>query len=100
MTDAQSSESNPLAPGRCHRSAGDAGRCRRRWPRPSRIADQGDALSMDPHSLNESLQLELHGNIYEPLVGRDKQLELVAGLATVLEADLADGLALRRCARA
>src|SRR5690606_29171333 len=26
-----------------------------------RIADQGDALSMDPHSLNESLQLSITG---------------------------------------
>lgn len=47
-----------------------------------RIADQGDALSMDPHSLNESLQLSFTGNIYEPLVARDKQLKLVPGLAT------------------
>lgn len=36
-----------------------------------RIADQGDALSMDPHSLNESLQLSFTSNIYEPLVDRD-----------------------------
>ncbi|UCE31535.1 MAG: ABC transporter substrate-binding protein [Burkholderiales bacterium] len=47
-----------------------------------RIADQGDALSMDPHSLNESLQLSFTGNIYEPLVGRGKKLELVPALAT------------------
>ncbi|MFP5412958.1 MAG: ABC transporter substrate-binding protein, partial [Gammaproteobacteria bacterium] len=47
-----------------------------------RIADQGDALSMDPHSLNESLQLSFTGNIYEPLVGRDKKLGLVPALAT------------------
>ncbi|MET0508660.1 MAG: ABC transporter substrate-binding protein [Burkholderiaceae bacterium] len=47
-----------------------------------RIADQGDALSMDPHSLNESGQLSLLGNLYEPLIGRDKQLGLVPGLAT------------------
>ena len=39
-----------------------------------KIADQGDALSMDPHSLNESLQLTFTGNVYEPLVARDKQL--------------------------
>src|SRR5690606_20695309 len=44
-----------------------------------RIADQGDALSMDPHSLNESLQLSFTGNIYEPLVARDKKLGLVPG---------------------
>jgi peptide/nickel transport system substrate-binding protein len=47
-----------------------------------RVADQGDALSMDPHSLNESLQLSFTGNIYEPLVARDKKLGLVPGLAT------------------
>ncbi len=47
-----------------------------------RISDQGDALSMDPHSLNESLQLTFTGNVYEPLVARDKQLGLVPGLAT------------------
>ena len=47
-----------------------------------RIADQGDAMSMDPHSLNESLQLSFTGNIYEPLVAHDKKLGLVPGLAT------------------
>ncbi len=47
-----------------------------------RFADQGDALSMDPHSLNESLQLSVTRNIYEPLVERDKKLGLVPGLAT------------------
>ena len=47
-----------------------------------RISDQGDALSMDPHSLNESLQLSFTGNIYEPLVARDKKLGLTPGLAT------------------
>ena len=47
-----------------------------------RIADQGDALSMDPHSLNESLQLSFTGNLYEALVGRDKKLGLTPALAT------------------
>ncbi len=47
-----------------------------------RISDQGDALSMDPHSLNESLQLSFTGNVYEPLVARDKKLGLTPGLAT------------------
>ena len=47
-----------------------------------KFADQGDATSMDPHSLNESLQLSLLGNIYEPLVGRGKKLELLPLLAT------------------
>lgn len=47
-----------------------------------RVANQGDALSMDPHSLNESLQLSFTGNLYEPLVGRDKKLGLAPALAT------------------
>ena len=47
-----------------------------------RVADQGDALSMDPHSLNESVQLSFTGNVYEPLVGRDKKLGLTPALAT------------------
>ena len=47
-----------------------------------RIANQGDSLSMDPHSLNESLQLSVTGNVYEGLVGRNKDLSLAPGLAT------------------
>ncbi|MES3015921.1 MAG: ABC transporter substrate-binding protein [Pseudomonadota bacterium] len=47
-----------------------------------RIANQGDAQSMDPHSLNESLQLSFTNNLYEPLVARDKQLKLEPALAT------------------
>ncbi|HSV69572.1 MAG TPA: ABC transporter substrate-binding protein [Methylibium sp.] len=46
-----------------------------------RIANQGDAQSMDPHSLNESLQLSFTNNVYEPLVERDKTLQPVPGLA-------------------
>ena len=47
-----------------------------------RVANQGDSNSMDPHSLNESLQLSFTGNVYEPLVGRDKKLALTPALAT------------------
>jgi len=47
-----------------------------------RVANQGDATSLDPHSLNESLQLTITGNVYEPLVGRDKKLGLEPTLAT------------------
>jgi peptide/nickel transport system substrate-binding protein len=47
-----------------------------------RVANQGDATSMDPHSLNESLQLSVTGNVYEPLVGRDQKLALAPALAT------------------
>ena len=47
-----------------------------------RIGNQGDALSMDPHSLNETTQLSVTGNVYEPLVARDRNLALTPGLAT------------------
>ena len=38
----------------------------------ARRPNQGDVQSMDPHSLNESLQLSFNGNVYESLVERDK----------------------------
>src|SRR5215207_7450223 len=47
-----------------------------------RVANQGDSLSMDPHSLNESLQLSVTGNVYEALVGRNKDLSVAPLLAT------------------
>jgi peptide/nickel transport system substrate-binding protein len=47
-----------------------------------RVGNQGDALSMDPHSLNESNQLSVTGNIYEGLTARNKDLSLTPGLAT------------------
>ncbi|NBW26344.1 MAG: ABC transporter substrate-binding protein, partial [Betaproteobacteria bacterium] len=47
-----------------------------------RIANQGDALSMDPHSLNESLQITVVENVYEPLVWRDQDFKLTPVLAT------------------
>ena len=47
-----------------------------------RVANQGDATSMDPHSLNESLQLDVTGNVYEPLVTRDKDFKIAPSLAT------------------
>src|SRR5512135_2126832 len=47
-----------------------------------RFADQCDAISMDPHLLNETLHLNITGNIYEPLVGRGMKLELIPLLAT------------------
>jgi len=47
-----------------------------------RVANQGDALSLDPHSLNEIVQLSLTGNVYEGLVGFDKALNVVPALAT------------------
>ncbi len=47
-----------------------------------RVANQGDALSLDPHSLNETVQLSVDSNVYEPLVGRNKDLSLAPLLAT------------------
>jgi peptide/nickel transport system substrate-binding protein len=48
----------------------------------ARVGNQGDALSMDPHSLNETLQLSVTSNVYEPLVGRNPDLSLRPLLAT------------------
>jgi len=50
-----------------------------------RVANQGDALSMDPHSLNEIVQLSITSNVYEGLVGFDKELNVVPLLATSWE---------------
>ena len=47
-----------------------------------RIGDQGDALSMDPHSLNESLQISVDENVYESLVTRDREYKIAPLLAT------------------
>jgi peptide/nickel transport system substrate-binding protein len=47
-----------------------------------RVANAGDVQSMDPHSLNETLQLSFTGSIYEPLVGRGKDMSLTPALAT------------------
>ncbi len=47
-----------------------------------RVANQGDVGSMDPHSLNETVQLSFTGNVYDPLVSRDKKMGLAPGLAT------------------
>jgi peptide/nickel transport system substrate-binding protein len=47
-----------------------------------KMADQGDITSMDPHSLNESLQLSMLGNVYEALTTIDQKLALAPSLAT------------------
>jgi peptide/nickel transport system substrate-binding protein len=47
-----------------------------------RVANQGDVQSMDPHSLNESLQLSFMGSVYESLVARGKDMSVVPLLAT------------------
>ena len=47
-----------------------------------RVSNQGDVQSMDPHSLNESLQLSFMASVYESLVGRGKDMSVVPLLAT------------------
>ncbi|MDM0114483.1 ABC transporter substrate-binding protein [Variovorax sp. J22R133] len=47
-----------------------------------RVANQGDMLSLDPHSLNEAMQLSSTQNVYETLAGRNKDLSLAPLLAT------------------
>jgi peptide/nickel transport system substrate-binding protein len=47
-----------------------------------RVANQGDVLSLDPHSLNEAVQLAFLNNVFESLVTRGKDLKLVPSLAT------------------
>jgi len=44
-----------------------------------------DPASLDPHALAETFTLSWLGQIYEPLVGRGKNLELVPALATKWE---------------
>jgi peptide/nickel transport system substrate-binding protein len=50
-----------------------------------RWASQGDPQTMDPHSQNESMTNMMNGQIYERLVSRDRQLNIVPGLATSWE---------------
>jgi peptide/nickel transport system substrate-binding protein len=47
-----------------------------------KVGNQGDATSMDPHSLNEALQLSITGHVYESLITRDKNYKLAGALAT------------------
>ena len=47
-----------------------------------RVANQGDVLSLDPHSLNEAVQLAFLNNVYESLVTRGKDLKIVPSLAS------------------
>ena len=46
-----------------------------------RWAGRGDAASMDPHAFNEGLTNNINGLIYEQLVRRGRQQELVPSLA-------------------
>jgi peptide/nickel transport system substrate-binding protein len=47
-----------------------------------RFANQGDVLSLDPHSLSEAVQLAFLNNVYEALVTRGKDLKITASLAS------------------
>ncbi len=47
-----------------------------------RVANAGDIQSMDPHSLNESLQLAFMNNVYDSLVSRGKDMAVIPMLAT------------------
>ena len=47
-----------------------------------RWASQGDPQTMDPHSQNESMTNMMNGQVYERLVRRDRQLNIVPSLAT------------------
>jgi peptide/nickel transport system substrate-binding protein len=65
-----------------------------------RVANQGDVLSLDPHSLNEAVQLSFLNNVFEALVTRGKDLKLMPSLAvawrlkspTVWQFDLRPGV--------
>lgn len=46
-----------------------------------RVASQGDATSLDPHSHNESFTNYFLANIYEGLVARDRDFEIAGQLA-------------------
>jgi len=46
-----------------------------------RYAYRIDPASLDPHALAETFTLSWLGQVYEPLVGRGKNLELVPALA-------------------
>lgn len=46
-----------------------------------RIASQGDATSLDPHSHNESFTNYFLANVYEGLVGRDRDFQISGQLA-------------------
>lgn len=65
-----------------------------------RVGNQGDVLSLDPHSLNEAVQLAFLNNVFEALVTRGKDLKLTPSLAsawrlkspTVWQFDLRQGV--------
>ena len=46
-----------------------------------RYANQGDLKSLDPYTLRETTTIAHHGQVYEGLVGRGKDLQLIPALA-------------------
>ena len=46
-----------------------------------RWANDGDVSSMDPYARNETFLLSFMGNVYEPLVRRNRELKVEPGLA-------------------
>src|SRR5437016_10262460 len=46
-----------------------------------RFAFQGDLKSLDPYSLNETFTHGVLGNVFEGLIKRDKNLQIIPGLA-------------------
>jgi peptide/nickel transport system substrate-binding protein len=48
-----------------------------------RWSSQGDAGTFDPHAQNEALTHSLIGQVYERLIARDPQMNLVPGLAVL-----------------
>ncbi|MCC7282042.1 MAG: ABC transporter substrate-binding protein [Acetobacteraceae bacterium] len=46
-----------------------------------RFANDGDVNSMDPYARNETFLLTFNGNMYEPLVRRDRELKIEPALA-------------------
>ena len=79
--------------------------CRRAWPprgvsapprrRRPEVGDQGDVLSMDPHSLNETLAAQLHRQHLRAAGGPRQEARAGAGARHRVEADVADRLALQ-----
>jgi peptide/nickel transport system substrate-binding protein len=55
-----------------------------------RWSSQGDFLTMDPHSQNEALNNAATGQVYEPLINRNKEMKLEPGLATAWKQEGAD----------
>lgn len=47
-----------------------------------KFAFQGDVASMDPYALAENFSSAFHGNVYEPLVRYDRNLQIEPALAT------------------